>query len=334
MNRILGLLQKNWFLIGVLTAVVCGFIAPNTGVALNPSSLTTTLLVIVLFLIAGVTLPSEEILHGLKDVRLHIYIQSFIFVVTPLFFLATSQVLNQAIDERLRVGVYALACLPTTISSCIVFTQVSGGNVAGTIFNASLANVLGILVSPLLLSLFLQGGVGRLPAEDTARILKSLVLKMLVPIIAGQALRIFIKGFVSQQKKRIGIASNSFILLIIFFAVSKAAVNPAFQEHLSQVPVPFAYLAVANVVLVCLAYLGARLLRFSRENIITVVYAAPQKTLALGVPLVTTYFATRPEILAAALLPLLFYHPWQLLIAGIVRNIARRSEAHTADSGR
>ena len=46
----------------------------------------------------------------------------------------------------------------------------------------------------------------------------------------------------------------------------------------------------------------------------------PQKTLAVGIPLLSTYFAHDPELLAVAILPLLFYHPWQLMIAGFIKS--------------
>jgi len=61
-------------------------------------------------------------------------------------------------------------------------------------------------------------------------------------------------------------------------------------------------------------------LRFPRENLISAMFAAPQKTLSLGVPLISAYFARSPQTLGLALLPLLLYHPWQLLIAGLLRN--------------
>ena len=51
----------------------------------------------------------------------------------------------------------------------------------------------------------------------------------------------------------------------------------------------------------------------------TAVFVAPQKTLAMGVPLLSTYFAAQPEVLGIAMIPLLFYHPWQLLTAGVAK---------------
>jgi predicted Na+-dependent transporter len=115
-------------------------------------------------------------------------------------------------------------------------------------------------------------------------------------------------------------ASNIFILCILFFAFSKTAQNPDFLGNLRSLIGPFGYLAAAHLLLLLIAYGGTRLFHFSRENTISVLYAAPQKTLALGVPLISTYFASTPEILGIALLPLVFYHAWQLLVAGFVKS--------------
>ena len=40
----------------------------------------------------------------------------------------------------------------------------------------------------------------------------------------------------------------------------------------------------------------------------------------MGVPLLSTYFAGREDLLGLAIIPLLFYHPFQILVAGIVKN--------------
>jgi len=313
-------LKRNWFLLGILTALLLGFFLPGIEQVLNPLGITYTGLIVLLFLISGFTLPSEAILSGLKDYRLHIYVQFFIFLFMPGFFLLTTLPLRSVWDPRLFIGIFAVSILPTTVSSCIVFTQVSGGNVMGTMFNAALANILGVIVSPLLLSLLMRGSGDPLPAAEMLRILRSLALKMLVPIACGQVLRRLFLDVAQKQKKRLSVASNSFILFILFFSFSKTARNPEFMSHLSSLLGPFAYLAVAHLLLLAIAFLGARLLGFSRANTVSVLYLAPQKTLALGAPLLSTYFATSPEILGIALLPLVFYHAWQLLVAGFVKS--------------
>ena len=313
-------LKRNWFLLGILTALLLGFFLPGIERIVNPRGITYTSLIVLLFLISGFTLPSEAILSGLKDYRLHVYVQCFIFLFLPGFFLLTTLPLRSVWEPQLFIGIFAVSILPTTVSSCIVFTQVSGGNVMGTMFNAALANILGVIVSPLLLSLLMRGSGDPLPAAEVLRILRSLALKMLLPIACGQVLRRLFLDVARKQKKRLSVASNSFILFILFFSFSKTARNPAFMSHLTALLGPFAYLAVAHLLLLVIAFLGARMFGFSRANTISVLYLAPQKTLALGAPLLSTYFANSPEILGIALLPLVFYHAWQLLVAGFIKS--------------
>jgi len=313
-------LRRNWFLLGILAALLLGFLLPGLGSVLNRGGFARTLLIVLLFLISGFTLPTEAITSGLRDYRLHLYVQMFVFLFIPGFFLLTTLPFRSLWDHQLYAGIFAVAVLPTTISSCIVFTQVSGGNLMGTMFNAALANILGVILSPLLLSLLMRGGGEPLPAAEVLKILRNLSLQMLIPIACGQILRQFLKQVATIQKKRLSVVSNIFILFILFFAFSKTAENPDFAGNLITMIGPFAYLAAAHLLLLYIAYGGARLLRFSRENTISVLYTAPQKTLALGVPLITTYFASTPEVLGMALLPLVFYHAWQLLVAGFVKS--------------
>ena len=65
--------------------------------------------------------------------------------------------------EEIKAGLFALACLPTTVSSCTVFTGMAGGNVSGAIFNAALANMAGVFITPLLFSFMLGRSTLALP---------------------------------------------------------------------------------------------------------------------------------------------------------------------------
>jgi solute carrier family 10 (sodium/bile acid cotransporter), member 7 len=309
---------KNWFLIGILTALVLGFLIPDIGVSLNTGSVFSTVLIVVLFLISGLKLPTESIKSGLKTYKLHVFIQTFIFVLSPLYFFITGRLFADTLDGALVVGLYALACLPTTISSCIIFTQSADGNVVGAMFNAAFANVIGVFLSPIILSILLRSSGNGLPLSELLGILQSLALKMLLPIIIGQVARRYIKSWVDANKKRLSVASNLAILMIVFFAFAKTAANPDFVSKLPELALPFVYLAASHLVLVGLTWIGARFLKLDRADVATVLFTAPQKTLAMGVPLLTTFFGANASLLGVALLPLVFYHPWQLLVAGVI----------------
>jgi sodium/bile acid cotransporter 7 len=313
--------KRNWFLMGIVLAIVLGMLFPRVGSLLNPASSTSTAIIVVLFIITGLTLPAETIWRGMRNLRLHLYLQLFIFCIVPLYFLATVALTSNLIPASLRVGVLALACLPTTVSSCVVFTQVAGGNAVGALFNSTLANIAGIFLSPLLLSLLLQNGLGALPKGETVRILKDLALTILLPFAAGQGARLlFAKPLVSKHRSLLAAVSNALILLIIFFAFCKSSRNEFLHEKAAQLLLPFLYLAVSHLILAAAAYGGARVLRLDGADTIAAVFVAPQKTIAMGIPLLSTYFAGDPQTLALAIVPLLFYHPWQLLVAGLLKS--------------
>ncbi len=319
MNRLWTLLKKNWFLCGIACAVVLALLVPAVGVVLNRGGALSTAAVVAIFVLSGLALPSEEMRRGLRNVRVHAFCQLFIFGAVPAYFALTSGWLLGETGAPLLWGIYALAVFPTTISSCIVLTQMARGSVATTIFNAVLANLLGVLVSPLLLTLLLRRAGHALPAEDVARIFLGLVAKVLVPFLAGQVLRLRLRAFAAAHRGRLSAAAGVLVLVVVFLAFCRAAGSDALRGAAPRLVWPMAYLAGSNVVLMAAAYAAARGLRFAPGDVTAAVFVAPQKTLAMGVPLLSTYFAAQPEVLGIAMIPLLFYHPWQLLTAGVAK---------------
>jgi len=324
-------LKKNWYVIGLLLVLVLAFLAPGFGVRLNEGKRANTAAIVIIFLISGFSLPTEAVLRGVREVRLHLYVNLFVFVVTPLYFLLTAWPFRDVLGGYLLVGIYGLACLPTTISSCIAFTQMAGGNVVGTVFNAALSNLVGVFISPLLLTLLLRGGAYGMPFAEVTRIFMKLLVKVLLPFAVGQVAHAFAGGLAVRHKKKLNVASSLMVLLIVYFAFCGAASNPNLRGQVAGVVVPLVYLALSNVILVLLAYAGARAIKLRRTSVISVIFLAPQKTLGVGAPLLATYFADRPELLGIALLPLLFYHPWQLFVAGVVSH-SRLVKGRASDS--
>ncbi len=315
------MLKKNWFLIGIFVTLLLGNFFPQFAGALNPGNVTRDIVIVIMFFVTGLTLPTDEIIAGVKQVRLHIFIETFIFVITPLYFIVTVALFSRFIPDAAIPGIYALALLPTTVTSCVVFTQVSGGNTVIAMFNAALSNALGIVLTPLLLSLLLAGTELSLPMSSLLGVFRSLTVLMLLPIIAGQLFRRNIRTIVTQYKKYFGIFGNASILLILFFVFSEVAENPEFAANLRFMFPVFIYLGISHLFLIALATGSAILLGEPKINWVTIMYVAPQKTLTMGAPMLAIYFADQPAMLAIAIVPLLFYHPFQLLVAGILRGV-------------
>jgi solute carrier family 10 (sodium/bile acid cotransporter), member 7 len=92
----------------------------------------------------------------------------------------------------------SLCCLPSTVQSSIAFTSIARGNVGAAICSASLSNLIGIVLTPLLVTLLLFTGThaGALSLGSVREIMSQL----LVPFVAGQLLRRWIGGFVTKHK--------------------------------------------------------------------------------------------------------------------------------------
>ena len=65
--------------------------------------------------------------------------------------------------------------------------------------------------------------------------------------------------------------------------------------------------------------LPTHLARLNREDAIACYFCSVKKTLAMGIPLAILIFGSRPD-LSLILLPIMFYHPFQLFTNGILAN--------------
>lgn len=313
----LTILKKQWFLFGIFAAFFLGALLPHAA-KLNQNGLATTFAVCIIFFNTGLLLPSESILKGILNYRVHLFSQIYIFIINPLLFFLFVYIFENSLSEMLIIGIFGLAVLPTTISSCTVLTQSSNGDVSATMFNASLSNLLGILLSPLLLS-FLLNTTNQSSPIDLGTVMFSLSTKMIIPVFFGQVLRRFIKAWVKTRKVYFSNCNNFLILSIIFFSFAKTAPQDGLYSSLS--PLPFILLGILHIVILALVYVNARFFKFQRGSLISVMYVAPQKTLAMGLPLLSTFFVNDNTVsLSIILLPLIFYHAWQLIVAAIIQS--------------
>jgi sodium/bile acid cotransporter 7 len=121
----------------------------------------------------------------------------------------------------LWAGVMFLCCLPSTVQSSIAFTTIAKGNVAAAMCSASFSNLIGIVLTPALVTVFLVtqtgGGVSLVAVRD-------IVLQLSVPFVAGQLLRKWIGGFIARHKQVLGYVDRGSILLVVYAAFSEGVV--------------------------------------------------------------------------------------------------------------
>lgn len=311
-------LTKNWFLAGLVIAVIAAFLFPEAGMSGGwlRSEITTKLAVALLFFIRGALLPLAELRRGILQWQLHLLMHAYIFLVFPLGTLLLVTILEPAglLPPEVRVGFLFMATLPTTVSTAAVFTSLANGNTVASVFNATLSNCLGVVIVPVWMAWLLQREAETAALGPTIWQMFWLVI---VPLAAGQLIKPFAGGALWRRRRALEVASTVLILYVIFAAFANSAASGLWRDHGWNV---FAVALVLSLFVFAAATAvvagHARIVRMSRSDFISLLFCAPQKTLAGGVTLANVLFARDPG-LGLILLPLLLYHFIQLFAGGI-----------------
>ena len=312
-------MAKNWFLIGLAVAVTLAWLFPDPGASggLLRSQLTTRTGVVLIFFFQGLTLSMTVLRSGIMQWRLHLFVQCCTFLGIPLMAFVLVTAGASLLSEELRLGIIFLSVLPTTIATSVAYTAMTGGNVAGAVFNSTFGNMAGIFITPLWIGVWLQAGGETLPL---GKLFLDISMMLLAPLRIGQAVRPMIVKWVERNKKRFSIASSLIILFIVYAAFSNSWKQNIWSSQGTETALTAAGGAVLLFFLaLVLSIAGIRLLRFDHANAMAALFCAPQKTLAAGAPLANLIFAGHPG-LSLILLPIMFYHPLQLLAGGLLIN--------------
>jgi len=233
------------------------------------------------------------------------------FALFPVLGLVLKPLLSPLVTPALYAGILFLCTLPSTVQSSIAFTSIAKGNVPAAVCSASASSLLGIFITPALVSVIVtsQAASGTSPWHTVWNI----VLQLLVPFVAGQLLRPMIGGWIDRNRGVLKFVDQGSILLVVYAAFSEA-VNEGLWH---QIPlVALGGLLVVCAVLLALAlavtmFVGKRL-GFSRADQITIVFCGSKKSLAAGVPMAKVIFAT--HAVGAVVLPLMLFHQIQLMV--------------------
>ena len=314
MQRLIAHLNIDPYLLLLLSTVALASVLPARGVFADIAGGVADAGIALLFFLHGAKLSREAILDGARAWKLHLSVASLTFVLFPLIGLAISSI--PGLGPEMAMGLLFLTLLPSTVQSSIAFTAIAGGNVAAAVCSASFSNLAGIFLTPLLTALLITGKQGGFSTDPVVAI----SLQLLLPFLLGQALRPWIGSFVTRHKKVLGYVDRGSILLVVYTAFGAAVLEGLWSEVTPSELGLIAGLSLAMLALVLMAaVLMGRVLGFSREDRIVLVFCGSKKSLATGVPLASVLFASSQ--VGAIVLPLMFFHQIQLMVCAV---LARR----------
>lgn len=314
-NRFVALLSRaglDWFLLALLVMVGLAYWQPSLGSQASPVPwhLITTVGVALVFFFYGLKLNLEKLREGMRNWRLPFVVQLATFGLFPALALLIKPFFG-AEGELLWQSIFFLCALPSTVSTSVVMVSIAGGNLPAAIFNASLSSLLGIVLTPLLTSLFLHTGTG---GSQLWGLATQLLWQVVLPVGAGILLNSRFGAMVDRHKAALRYFDQFTILLIVFTAFCESFAEGIFSSY---EPADIVKLSASMMGLYLLAFaliwgLG-RLLNFSRADNIVAVFCGSKKSLVHGSVMASLLFPAGATGLI--LLPLMLYHALQIILA-------------------
>lgn len=305
----------NRFSLLLLLAVLVAAVLPVRDAAAEWLALVQKGAVALVFFMHGAKLSREVVIAGFVNWRLQLLCLGVTFALFPLVGLLLASIVGGSLAAPLVLGILYICVLPSTIQSAIALTAVAHGNVAAAVCAATVSNILGMLLAPLLLAL-LAGAGGE--AEFSLGMIGKILLQLMLPFVAGQVLQPWIGGWLRRHKPLGTAVDQGTILLVVYLAFSAAVVDGLWRQFepsdLAEVVAACAVLLVAALVVT----LGAgRWLGLPREDRAAALFAGSTKSLASGVPMAGVLFAGQDNI-GGVLLPLMLYHQIQLIACAVI----------------
>jgi sodium/bile acid cotransporter 7 len=310
----------------LVATVIFATILPCSGQGAVLFGYLATAAVSLLFFLQGVRLPWDATVAGLVHWRLHLFVFLCTFVLFPLLGLALHAAIPGILIEPLWIGVLFVCALPSTVQSSIALVAIAHGNVPAAIFSATASNIVGIVLTPLLIGVMLSMRSGGIDWSS----IWNIVVQLLLPFVAGQLLRPWLLEFAQRHKPLLTITDRSSIIFVVYVAFSRAVIDGLWSKvPLTDLAVLVAVNGALLGVVLLATTLGSRLFGFSRRDEVAITFCGSQKSLVSGVPIANVLFAG--PIVGLTLLPLMIYHQMQLMICTLLaRRFAARIEASAA----
>lgn len=308
-----GWLRLDPYILALMATIVVASLLPATGAAAVALGWTAKVVVALVFFLHGAKLSREALVAGLIHWRLHLAVLAISFVLFPVLGLGAGLLPSSVLPAGLAMGVLFLCCLPSTVQSSINFTAIARGNVAAAVCAASASNILGMVLTPVLVGALMHvSGAG-----PDFGILRDIALQLFAPFLAGQIARPWLKGLIERHGKAVGMIDRGSILLIVYAAFGRAVVEGVWTR-VSPVQLLIVGAICLIILLIVLAVTdrAGRWMRLPVEDRVVLIFCGSKKSLVTGAPMAAILFA--PAEAGLMILPLMIFHQMQLIACALL----------------
>lgn len=267
----------------------------------------------VIMLGMGTTLSPADFIAAAKHPRAVLTGMLLQFLLMPLLAWLTARLLH--LPEEQFIGVIMVGTVAGGTASNVI-AYLAGGDVALSITMTACSTIGGIILTPLITSVYL-GQTVHVPAWA---MFKSILLVVALPVSLGLLINRICRKHSELLAKTCPIVSSAGIVLVIGIVVALNAENLR-----SCGPLVFLAVAIHNVSGLAAGYFFARLLRFDRKIAITIAIEVGMQNSGLASALSKQFFGI------ASALPGAIFSIWHNISGAMFAAAARRwlkSEQH------
>ncbi|MHA6719782.1 bile acid:sodium symporter family protein [Sphingomonas sp. RS6] len=302
------------YLLLLIATVALAAVLPARGIWAPVADQAVSIAVALLFFLYGARLAPAAIWAGLTHWRLQLTVFLSTFLFFPLIGMGAFALAGKLLPPGIATGILFLCLLPSTVQSSIAFTSIARGNVPAALCSASLSNLVGVLITPLLVALLLPHASG---AGFSLSSLESIAMQILLPFAAGQAARPLIGTFILKHRTLTMVVDRGSILLVVYAAFSEGMVAGVWSRvSLADLALVLAFNAVILAIVIVATTIGSRQMGFSKEDEIAIVFCGSKKSMASGIPMATILFAG--GTVSLIVLPLMIFHQLQLFVCAVL----------------
>jgi sodium/bile acid cotransporter 7 len=285
--------------------------------------------VALLFFLYGARLSPQAVWSGLANWRLQGLTFASTFILFPLIGLAMQATLRPFLPHDLLVGMLYLCLLPSTVQSSIAFTSIARGNVPAALCSASVSNLLGVVITPLLVSLLLPGS----SVGFSTKALEDIGMQILLPFVVGQAARPLIGDWLLRHRTLTSVVDRGSVLLVVYAAFSAGMVAGVWSQLSAwDLAVVLGLCLLVLALVIAATTWASRRFGFDIPDEIAIVFCGSKKSMAGGLPMATILFPG--HAVGMIVLPLMLFHQAQLFVcATLARRYGARDQQAAAMPG-
>lgn len=310
-------MKFDFFIFFLLISIVLAYFFPQLAVLQEGEVLAfiNTIGVSLIFFFYGIKLSFQDLKSGISNWKLHVLVQLTTFLLFPLLILLFRPLIQTVPQEHFWISFFFLAALPSTVSSSVVMVSIAKGNIPAAILNASISGLIGVIITPFWMSLFLEFKTENVFTD----VYWGLIKEIIIPVLLGMLLQRYLGTWATKYGKRLAQFDKTVILFIVYGSFADSFVSGVF-DTISSLYLFYIFLGV--LLLFCIVYflvffLSKYVFKFAEEDQITALFCGSKKSLTHGSVFGKFLFVHNPNA-GLYFLPLMIFHALQIFIVTII----------------